>query len=434
MGNFVQGFNHSPLSCYQSQLPDLCFILFACIFSAVCHLTYRLHKPQWRTSVDAGDLRSIFAEFGETISARVAKNEYGNSKAFVFACFSNPDSAKAAVNALNNRMMDGERLYVSRAQSKLPHQQFLSQAKNLHVHNLDDTIDDAHLKEMFSRYGDITSAKVMLTENEEARKAINVNGSFFGTKPLYVGFAQPLEERRAMLLAENHQKQMFHQNGVLSPHTVSDFSERIPANTPQPSNLPDATTNPPLGGIMIWLDIQPNLPPLYVGGPAYVPRSTLTDPQFHGQADAYNEMLSPMSGLVIGHSNSEFAGQQYDARGSDMFDQMLGITSPGSFRNVPFVSSNTMSEPIPHPNVLDAANSPKPNFAIREHASISVADETENGGECSCLTDAERQAFGNEIYRKIARKEPYLAIKLTEMILQMSQSFVRNVMRTVMLN
>jgi polyadenylate-binding protein len=88
---------------------------------------------------------------------------------------------------------------------------------------LDDSFDDNKLKETFSKFGTITSAKVMKDEKtntsrgfgfvcfskpEEATKAITeMNGRMVGQKPLYVALAQRKEVRRAQLEAQHAQRQ-----------------------------------------------------------------------------------------------------------------------------------------------------------------------------------------------------------------------------------
>ena len=44
---------------------------------------------------------------------------------------------------------------------------------NLYVKNLDDTIDDARLREEFSAYGTITSAKVMMDDKNNSKGMVS---------------------------------------------------------------------------------------------------------------------------------------------------------------------------------------------------------------------------------------------------------------------
>ncbi|GAV79661.1 RRM_1 domain-containing protein/PABP domain-containing protein [Cephalotus follicularis] len=88
---------------------------------------------------------------------------------------------------------------------------------NLYIKNLDDSITDDKLKELFSEFGTITSCKVMRDPNgisrgsgfvafstaEEASRALTeMNGKMVVSKPLYVALAQRKEDRRARLQAQ----------------------------------------------------------------------------------------------------------------------------------------------------------------------------------------------------------------------------------------
>jgi len=91
------------------------------------------------------------------------------------------------------------------------------QGANLYLKNLDDSLDDEKLRELFSDFGAITSCKVMrdpqgqsrgsgfvaFSTPEEAMRAVSeMNGKMVGRKPLYVALAQRKEERRARLQAQ----------------------------------------------------------------------------------------------------------------------------------------------------------------------------------------------------------------------------------------
>lgn len=120
------------------------------------------------------DLKNIFGEYGTITSAVVMKEGDGKSKCFGFVNFENADDAAKAVDALNGMKFDDKEWYVGKAQKKSEREQELKgkfeqtiketvdkfQGLNLYVKNLDDSIDDEKLKELFAEFGTITSCKV----------------------------------------------------------------------------------------------------------------------------------------------------------------------------------------------------------------------------------------------------------------------------------
>ncbi|KAA0713754.1 Embryonic polyadenylate-binding protein B [Triplophysa tibetana] len=184
--------------------------------------------------VDTVKLKSIFSEFGKTLSVCVMTDERGRSRGFGFVNFENHEDARRAVAEMNGKDLNGRVLYVGRAQKRLERQGELKrkfeqikqeriqryQGVNLYVKNLDDGIDDEKLRKEFAPYGTITSAKVMtdgghsrgfgfvcFSSPEEATKAVTeMNGRIVSTKPLYVALAQRKEERKAILTNQYMQR------------------------------------------------------------------------------------------------------------------------------------------------------------------------------------------------------------------------------------
>ncbi|KAK7291107.1 hypothetical protein RIF29_05998 [Crotalaria pallida] len=177
------------------------------------------------------DIKKFFGEYGTITSAVVMRDGDGKSKCFGFVNFENPDDAAKAVEALNGKKFDDKEWYVGKAQKKSEREQELKgrfeqsiretvdkyQGVNLYLKNLDDTISDEKLKELFSEYGTITSYKVMRdpsgvsrgsgfvafsTPEEASRALAEMNGKMIAGKPLYVALAQRKEERRARLQAQ----------------------------------------------------------------------------------------------------------------------------------------------------------------------------------------------------------------------------------------
>ena len=84
---------------------------------------------------------------------------------------------------LSGKDWNGQKLYAARAQKRAERQMDLKsqfekrkieridcyQGVNLYVKNLDDTIDDARLREEFSAYGTITTAKVMMDDKNNSK-------------------------------------------------------------------------------------------------------------------------------------------------------------------------------------------------------------------------------------------------------------------------
>ena len=121
------------------------------------------------------EFRELFAKYGDVTSSSLARDNEGKSRGFGFVNFTTHTSASQAVDELNNLDFRGQDLYVGRAQKKHEREEELRksyeaarlekankyQGVNLYVKNLADDVDDDKLRQMFSEFGPITSAKVM---------------------------------------------------------------------------------------------------------------------------------------------------------------------------------------------------------------------------------------------------------------------------------
>lgn len=122
-------------------------------------------------STTKDDLKNIFGEFGRITSAAVMTNDDGTSKCFGFVNFQNAEDAARAVESLDGQIFGNRKWYVERAQNK--HERHLRRKHdrgcikyafdngcNLFVKNLDPSIDEKELKELFSEFGSVTSCRV----------------------------------------------------------------------------------------------------------------------------------------------------------------------------------------------------------------------------------------------------------------------------------
>jgi polyadenylate-binding protein len=192
-----------------------------------------LYIKHIREDVSDDQLKELFGQFGLISSVYLQRDGEGRSKKFGFVSFEDPEDAEKALKEMQGKdgipeVQEGKKLYIAPAKKKAERQQELRdkfekfkteratryQGVNLYIKNLDDDIDDAELRKAFEQFGTVTSAKVMLTDNdvsrgfgfvcfsqpEEATKAVTeMNGRILKSKPLYVALAQRKEERQLQL-------------------------------------------------------------------------------------------------------------------------------------------------------------------------------------------------------------------------------------------
>ncbi|CAJ2675405.1 unnamed protein product [Trifolium pratense] len=246
-------------------------------------------------SFSEDDLKNTFGEYGTITSAVLMRDADGRSKCFGFVNFESPEDAAKAVEALNGKKVDDKEWYVGKAQKKSEREQELKgrfeqtvketvdkyQGVNLYLKNLDDSISDEKLKEIFSEFGTITSYKIMRDPNgvsrgsgfvafstpEEASRALGeMNGKMIVSKPLYVAVAQRKEDRKARLQAQFSQ---------MRPVAISpSVAPRMPLYPPGAPGIgqqfmygqgPPAMMPPPQAGFGYQQQLVPGMRP--GGGP-----------------------------------------------------------------------------------------------------------------------------------------------------------------------
>lgn len=127
-------------------------------------------------SVLEDKLREVFEKYGTLTSVVVMKDAEGKSKGFGFVCFEDTEAASKAVEELDGySAIEDKAWIVCRAQKKAEREAELKAkfdaerrermekmaGANLYIKNLEDTVDDAKLRELFQEFGTITSCRVM---------------------------------------------------------------------------------------------------------------------------------------------------------------------------------------------------------------------------------------------------------------------------------
>ncbi|KAI3883107.1 hypothetical protein MKX03_012507 [Papaver bracteatum] len=160
-----------------------------------------LYVGDLHVEVTEDELYAAFNVIDSLVSVRVCKDSVSSvSLGYGYVNYISTQSANLAIEKLNHTPLRGQMIRVmwSRRDSDARK----SGIANLFVKNLSVSIDNAKLHEMFSKYGNILSCKVAMTEEgkskgygfvqyeteESATEAINsVNGSTVEGKQIYVG-------------------------------------------------------------------------------------------------------------------------------------------------------------------------------------------------------------------------------------------------------
>jgi polyadenylate-binding protein len=388
------------------------------------------------------DLKKVFGAYGTISSAVVMRDNEGKSKCFGFVNFEHADDAAKAVEALNGKKIDEKEWYVGRAQKKSEREAELRakfeqerkeriekyQGVNLYLKNLDDTVDDEKLRELFAEYGTITSCKVMrdpqgqsrgsgfvaFSSPEEATRAVTeMNGKMVGTKPLYVALAQRKEERRARLQAAFAQM-------------------RTPVGPAVPTSLPMYHPGAPgMGPQMPYYGQHPSGPiPLQPAAFGYQPQ--IIRP---GGAQIPNYIGYPNVPLRQGQQGQRAGGrrggapQQQQQQQQQPQQQMIQRGGNRNFRYTPN-ARNTPDASVP-PQGIMSAMLPVPleiGGVPVANADTGVLQPLPISALASALASAppeqQRAMLGEQLYPLVDALEHDFAGKVTGMLLEMDQTEV----------
>ncbi|KAK7396620.1 hypothetical protein VNO78_17753 [Psophocarpus tetragonolobus] len=160
-----------------------------------------LYVGDLHPDVSDAHLVDAFSDFKTLASVRVCKDSStGKSLCYGYVNFVSPQDAIRAIETKNHSMLNGKAMRVM--WSRRDPDARKSTLGNLFVKNLPESIDNAGLQDMFKKYGNVLSSKVVTSEDGrskgygfvqfESEEFSNVaieklNGSTVGDKQLYVG-------------------------------------------------------------------------------------------------------------------------------------------------------------------------------------------------------------------------------------------------------
>jgi len=169
-------------------------------------------------AIDNKALHDTFAAFGNILSCKVAQDESGNSKGYGFVHYETDEAASQAIKHVNGMLLNEKKVFVGHHIPKKDRQSKFEEMKanftNIYVKNIPAETTDEQFRELFEKYGDVTSASLARDENgksrgfgfvnfvnhEHAATAVDeLNGKDFMGQDLYVGRAQKKHEREEEL-------------------------------------------------------------------------------------------------------------------------------------------------------------------------------------------------------------------------------------------
>lgn len=115
-------------------------------------------------TIDNKAMYDTFSAFGNILSCKVAQDENGQSKGYGFVHFETEESAQASIEKVNGKLLNQKKVFVGRFIPRKEREKELGEkAKlftNVYVKNFGDELGEETLREMFEKYGKITSHKV----------------------------------------------------------------------------------------------------------------------------------------------------------------------------------------------------------------------------------------------------------------------------------
>lgn len=366
------------------------------------------------------DLRRDFGAFGPIQSAVLLRDSKNAGRCFAFVNYESHEDAKKAVEELNGKKLGGDKeIFVGRAQKRAERDQYLKklreeraqkyQGVNLYVKNLDDSITDEKLAEVFVPFGNVTSSKVMMDEKgnsrgfgfvcftspDDASKAVTeLNGSMLNGKPIYVALAERKEVRRAKLEAQHAARAAARM--ASSPGLAGPVYPGAPVFYPPQAGPQGAQRQ----GFV------------YAQGLPVPPRRWAAPPaggaQPRGQAGFQpmpNYMVQPLQGAPGGGAPAQRSGQPHR--------QPRGGGQPqvqGNGRNFKYTQNARNQQPNPAQPVGAAPASPQPGPLKADGQSLSSA-------LAAATPEQRKELLGESLYPLIEAREPEHGPKITGMLL-----------------
>jgi len=417
-----------------------------------------LYVKNFPDAWEEGKLKTMFEEYGKITSIALKQDKKGRK--FAFVNMDSPEEASKVIAALHCKEdyrtpeeiertkelppvpEEFYKFYCQRAQLKSERSRdlkdkFKSAATatngtgshlgvNLYVKNLDDEMTDKGLQDLFTPFGQITSAKVMGDDRgrckgfgfvcykspDEATKAVTeMHLKVFKGKPLYVGLAEKKSERTQRLA------QRYKTGSALggAPGAPGGFAGGFgPGPSPfvggkgvkgnqmmMPQPMPGGPgLYPPMGGQMYPGMMQPGPGKGGPGGPMGYPGMMMGGARPGG-------MMYP-GGMIPGMGSQMMGKGQMPPMGGPMMGKGFPGGMPGG--------------PRP-PMSLAPGGKGAPGKPVMQSVPQQRSDEPLTAAALAAAPPGmQKQMLGEKLFPRISRFQPELAGKITGMMLEMDNS------------
>uniref|UniRef100_A0A7S0LBS7 Polyadenylate-binding protein n=1 Tax=Coccolithus braarudii TaxID=221442 RepID=A0A7S0LBS7_9EUKA len=415
---------------------------------------------------DDEQLKEFFAQCGTIKSAIVMKSADGKPRGFGFVNYAEHTEAERAIEELHNKEVNGKVVHVGRAQKKRERERELREkyeklkqeraskftGVNLYVKNLADDVNDEKLREAFAKFGNISSAKVMVDdkgatrgfgfvhfgETDEATKAVSeMNGQILGNKPLYVALAQRKEERKNMLEQQH--------------------SQRVSAGVRMQGNGPERGAQQPgvyPGGPFFYSPQQ--MPPQPQGGRGFMYPQQLMMPRGPGVYQPMGQMANYGAIAMGNRGGGGGRGQQHQGgrgpqgggpQGGPGMRGPAGGKQGGIQQRTAYQQGGRPQQgggaaggqggpgqqprkamggaPGPHPGMpmpMPAQGAPPAPMGQRQEINAATL--------AAAPPEQQKQLLGERLFPLIQNVEPHLAGKITGMLLEMDNGELLNLLES----
>jgi len=172
-------------------------------------------------AADEAFIRGLFEKFGQIVDIRFPSLLHNTHRRFCYVEFERNDQAKAASEELDGLMLDGGlklKVKISDPGQKQSRSGPIEERREVYIKNIDWSSSEEDLKQLFSQYGSVESAKiirqvdgqskgfgyVVFSSPDEAGAALAMNGQKFKSRELHVEISSKVSNKRQATLIVNH--------------------------------------------------------------------------------------------------------------------------------------------------------------------------------------------------------------------------------------